>query len=168
MDYRGLAVVHSIALHERTHPLSAHSGLHLHRQVEPVSQVVNGESERVVGPLHRADPHGGSTGRWPLPTTHAVPVVEERREQRLRRRHPALRTGAQSPMMAAGDVVEFVRIGGGEQVFVAANLGDGTAQALLPPGEWRVAGQGLGADVPDGATEVTLGPWQVCLMGRSD
>ncbi len=71
-------------------------------------------------------------------------------------------------MIAAGDVVEFVRIGGGEQVFVAANLGEGTAQAILPPGEWHVAGQGLGVEVPEGAAEVTLGPWQLCLMVRSD
>ena len=71
-------------------------------------------------------------------------------------------------MIAAGNVVEFVRIGGGEQVFVAANLGDDDAKAVLPPGDWRVAGQGLGIDVPEGATEVTLGPWQLCLMVRSD
>jgi alpha-glucosidase len=70
--------------------------------------------------------------------------------------------------MAAGDVVEFVRTGGGEQVFVAVNLGEGTAKAALPPGEWRVAGQGLGVEVPAGAAVVTLGPWQLCLMVRSD
>jgi alpha-glucosidase len=86
----------------------------------------------------------------------------------FRRRHPALRIGAQSPMLSGGDVVEFVRIGGGEQVFVAANLGDGTVPAALPPGEWRVAGQGLGVDVTAGAVEVTLGPWQLCLMVKPD
>jgi alpha-glucosidase len=32
--------------------------------------------------------------------------------------------GAQSPVMADGDVVRFLRTGGGEQVFVAANLGE--------------------------------------------
>jgi hypothetical protein len=31
-----------------------------------------------------------------------------------------------------------------------------------------VAGQGLGVDVPEGATEITLGPWQTCLMVKSD
>jgi alpha-glucosidase len=91
-----------------------------------------------------------------------------RRALAFRRRHPALRTGAQSPMMADGDVVEFVRIGGGEQVFIAVNLGEGSGRAALPPGAWRVAGQGLGVGVPEGATEVTLGPWQLCLMVRSD
>ena len=84
----------------------------------------------------------------------------------FRRRRPALKIGAQTPILAAGDVVEFLRIGGGEQVFVAANLGEGTARAVLPPGEgqWRIGGQGLGIDVPDGATEVSLGPWELCLM----
>jgi hypothetical protein len=69
-------------------------------------------------------------------------------------------------MIAAGDLVEFLRIGGGEQVFVAANLGERTARAVLPPGDgvWRIGGQGLGIDVPVGAAEVTLGPWELCLM----
>jgi alpha-glucosidase len=91
-----------------------------------------------------------------------------RRAIAFRRRHPALRIGAQSPMIVAGNALEFLRIGGGEQVFVAANLGDGTASAVLPMGEWRVAGQGLGVDVPAGATDVTLGPWQICLLVKPD
>jgi alpha-glucosidase len=91
-----------------------------------------------------------------------------RRALAFRRRHPALRVGAQTPMVAAGDLVGFVRIGGGEQVFVAANLGDGTTTAALPPGEWRVAGQGLGVPVEPGATEVRLGPWELCLLARAD
>lgn len=53
----------------------------------------------------------------------------------FRRRHAALRIGAQSPMVAASDVVEFVRTGGGQQVFVAANLGGQSAPAILPPGD---------------------------------
>ena len=89
-----------------------------------------------------------------------------RRALAFRRRHPALRTGAQSPMMAAGDVVAFVRVGGGEQVFVAANLGDGTGKAVLPPGDWQAVDEQLGVEVLDGATEVTLDPWQLCLLVR--
>jgi alpha-glucosidase len=98
----------------------------------------------------------------------ATMLEHYRRALAFRKRRPALRVGAQTPMLAAGDLVEFLRIGGGEQVFVAANLGEGTAQAVLPPGEhaWRIGGQGLGIDVLEGATEVTLGPWELCLMVR--
>ncbi|TNC50439.1 DUF3459 domain-containing protein [Rubellimicrobium rubrum] len=86
----------------------------------------------------------------------------------FRRRHPALRSGAQSPMIATGNVVQFVRIGGGEQVFVSVNLGDGSATVAVPQGSWRVAGQGLGIDVSEDATEVTLGPWQSCILVKPD
>jgi hypothetical protein len=68
--------------------------------------------------------------------------------------------------MAAGDLVEFVRTGAGEQVFVAANLGGSPADVALPPGDWRATGQGLAVEVPPGATQVRLGPWQVCLLAR--
>jgi hypothetical protein len=54
----------------------------------------------------------------------------------------ASRSGAPDALVSPGDVVEFVRIGGGEQVFVAANLGEGRRGGAAP-GDWRVAGAGL-------------------------
>ncbi|WP_210526825.1 alpha-amylase family glycosyl hydrolase [Rubellimicrobium arenae] len=121
---------------------------------------------------------GFSTGRpWlPVSPTHlplSVASQDEdessmlshyRRAVAFRKAHQALRTGAQSPMLAAGNVVEFVRIGGGEQVFVAVNLGGTASTIAVPPGEWTVADPVLSVPVADGAAEVTLGPWQVCLM----
>ncbi|NAZ35289.1 alpha-amylase family glycosyl hydrolase [Rubellimicrobium sp. CFH 75288] len=114
----------------------------------------------------------------PVPQAHlplAVDAQENDEESVLnhyrkaiawRRRHPALRIGVQSPMISAGDLVEFVRIGGGEQVFVAANLGEGRAPLVLPDGDWQETGEGLGIPVAPGMREATLGPWELCLMVR--
>ncbi len=89
-----------------------------------------------------------------------------RRALALRRAHPALRIGAQSPVMAVGDAVEFVRTGGGEQVFVAANLGAGEAVVPLPEGDWSAVDGRLAVSPEAGAREVRLGPWEVCLLAR--
>ncbi len=84
----------------------------------------------------------------------------------FRRAHPALRMGAQSPMVAEGDTVRFLRTGGGEQIFVAVNLGDAATSVPLPEGSWSVAGDGLGVQTEANATTVALGPWEVCLLRR--
>ncbi|EPX86230.1 Glycosidase [Rubellimicrobium thermophilum DSM 16684] len=124
---------------------------------------------------------GFTTGKpWlPVPPAHlplAVSVQEGvegsmlehyRRAVALRRRHPVLRIGAQSPVIAVGDVVEFLRIGAGEQMFVAANLGGEDAMLRLPEGEWSPVDPLLAVVPEAGAREVRLGPWQLCLLVRA-
>ena len=103
----------------------------------------------------------------------------------LRRRHAALRTGAQSKMTARGDVLTFSRSGGGETVFCAFNL-SGMAQLLDAPGGtgWTCLGEKLGAaqiDPQAGAARkagaackadapcrVRLAPWQCLIMARRE
>ncbi len=87
-----------------------------------------------------------------------------RRALAFRRAHACLRTGAQSSLIAEGDVVRFARLGGGEQMLVVANLGEAAVEAPLPQGDWEVAEAGLSAPVARGAEAVTLGPWQLCLL----
>jgi alpha-glucosidase len=124
---------------------------------------------------------GFTTGKpWlPVPPEHlaraaeaaeadpAAPVHHYRRALAFRKAHPALLTGAQSGMAAEGDVIRFTRQGGGETLFIAANLGDGRAEIAAPEGAWQATGQGLGPVAPkDG--RIALGPWEVCLLVKRD
>ena len=53
----------------------------------------------------------------------------------LRRRHLALQTGAYLPTGAEGDLLTYIREGGGERLMVALNLGAGAVDAVpLPAG----------------------------------
>lgn len=125
------------------------------------------------------DGAGFSTGQpWlPVPPAHVALAASAqegpgsmldhyRRAVALRRAHPALRMGAQSPLMADGDMVRFLRTGAGEQVFVAANLGGAEVRVPLPEGDWACLGEGLAVSVPAGAAEVALRAWDMCLLGR--
>ena len=87
-----------------------------------------------------------------------------RRALAFRHAHACLRTGAQSTVVAEGDVARLVRLGGGEQILVVANLGEAAVEAALPPGGWTVADPVLSVPVAEGSASVTLGPWQVCLL----
>ena len=75
--------------------------------------------------------------------------------------HPVLRDGAMSAVTASGDAAWFTRQGD-TTIFVAVNLGEGTARVDLPPGTWAPIGAELGSQPPDGGT-VSLGPWGLCL-----
>jgi alpha-glucosidase len=78
----------------------------------------------------------------------------------FRRAHPVLRDGAMSAVTASGDAV--VHAQGDTTIFVAFNLGEGTARVDLPPGTWAPIGAELGSQPPDWGT-VSLGPWGLCL-----
>ena len=83
----------------------------------------------------------------------------------LRRDHPVLAQGAQSPMQVTGDVVQFTRGEGRDAILCLFNLGGTAAQHDLPAG-WRPIGATVGAVAPDADGHLVLGPWQTCLMTR--
>ncbi|MEX0317367.1 MAG: alpha-amylase family glycosyl hydrolase [Ruegeria sp.] len=89
-----------------------------------------------------------------------------RRAIALRHSHPALKSGAQLDMTAAGDVLSFLRDNGSEQIFCAFNLGTETGQVTLPQGDWHIIGQDLGSVAADASGQVALGAWQFCLAAR--
>jgi alpha-glucosidase len=121
---------------------------------------------------------GFSTGRpWlPVPGEHLGKAVDRaeadpgallhhyRRALAFRHAHSALRTGAQSEVVATGEVVSFSRSDASGTLFCAVNLSDRSGRVSLPPppGSWTAVGDDLGS-VPAAGGSVDLGPWQVCL-----
>ena len=83
----------------------------------------------------------------------------------FRRAHPVLRTGAMLDIRATGDVASFRR-SGDEEIFCAVNLGEFTAEAVLPEGNWTRIGTELGSQAATGG-RASLGPWGVCLAKRT-
>ncbi|MBS0574124.1 MAG: DUF3459 domain-containing protein [Proteobacteria bacterium] len=123
-------------------------------------------------------PNGGFTaGRpWlPVPEAHlprAADLAQQdsggllahyRQALALRHAHPALRAGAQADMRADGPALSFRREGGGERLFVAANLSGRAAGVRVPQGAWAPAGAGFGSG-PDGGGRLDLGPWEVAIL----
>lgn len=126
----------------------------------------------------RDNSNGGfSTAKpWlPVPADHLPRSVAEaekdengllahyRNALALRHAHPALRTGAQSDMMAEGDVLRFVRSGNGETLSIAINLSDKVARIAAPAGHGTVVGAHVGSAAPDGGA-IVLGPWAVSIV----
>jgi len=87
-----------------------------------------------------------------------------RRAIALRHAHPALRSGTMEEMRAEGEVIRFIRSGGGERIFVAVNLSDRAAQIAGPGDGWHQIGAELGGTAPERDGTVALDPWQVCLL----
>ena len=85
-----------------------------------------------------------------------------RRALAFRAAHPVLRTGRQSVMDVAGNVVSFQRTDDRETLFCAFNLGDAPAAIAMPAGAWRQVGRDLGTAAISGGT-LALEPWQVCV-----
>ncbi|NJM83078.1 MAG: DUF3459 domain-containing protein [Tabrizicola sp.] len=83
----------------------------------------------------------------------------------FRRAHPVLRHGTMEAIVAQGDVAQFMRRGE-EEIFCVFNLGDGSASAQLPPGNWTSIGTELGSQTEEGG-RIDLGPWGVCLAKRA-
>jgi len=81
----------------------------------------------------------------------------------LRHAHAALRTGSQSAMTVQGDVLAFRRTSENETIFCAFNLGDGTGEIVLPPGQWATIGSTLNSANRGADDRAILGPWQTCL-----
>ena len=81
----------------------------------------------------------------------------------LRHQHPALVGGQQTNMRAEGDVLQFRR-GGGEELFIAANLSGDGARIAAPSGKWTP--HALSDSAPDGA-DLVLAPWAVAILTRS-
>lgn len=78
----------------------------------------------------------------------------------LRHRHKVLRSGAQSDMLAAGDLLCFMRSDATDRVFCAFNLGETTVTTTLPAGNWHALGQ---EDGPVLGQTIILAPWQSCV-----
>ncbi|PZQ99497.1 MAG: alpha-glucosidase [Cereibacter sphaeroides] len=120
----------------------------------------------------------GTKGWLPVPAAHlglavarqagdvASMMEHYRRVLAFRRAHEALRTGTMSPLRAEGDVVSFLREGGGETLLCAFNLGDGDARIEVPAGKWRALDAGVAATEPS-AGVLMLGPWQACVAARA-
>lgn len=123
---------------------------------------------------------GFSTGKpWlPVAASHLPLAVDAqvndpesllshyRRVLAMRRRNPALQTGAQEDLRAESDVLTLRRIGKAEELFCAFNLSDHPAEVALPPGTWTsIAAEIGGADAS--TAFVTLQPWQCYLASRS-
>jgi alpha-glucosidase len=89
-----------------------------------------------------------------------------RRAIAFRHSHAALLTGRVEDLTAAGSVLSFRRIEGGEEVFCAFNLSEEPATTSYPEGRWLTIGAELnsGGPAPDGI--IHLGPWQPCLAIR--
>ncbi len=87
-----------------------------------------------------------------------------RRAIAFRHAHAALRSGTIEEMRAEGEVIRFIRSGGGERIFVAVNLSDRAAQIAGPGDGWHLIGAELGGTGPERDGTVALDPWQVCLL----
>ncbi len=87
-----------------------------------------------------------------------------RRAIALRHAHAALQSGTMEEMRAEGEVIRFIRSGGGERIFVAVNLSDRAAQIAGPGDGWHLIGAELGGTGPERDGTVALDPWQVCLL----
>ncbi len=81
----------------------------------------------------------------------------------FRNGHPALRRGTMSLPEVSGDLATFTRSEGGSTVFCAFNLGAGSVDCALPPGNWRPAGTELGGQVAGPNGTLRLGPWGYAL-----
>lgn len=120
---------------------------------------------------------GFSHGKpWlPIPATHlALSVAAQdsvsssilnhyRRAVAFRHAYAALRTGAQTGLQAAGDLLTFCRENTTDKVFCAFNLGDAPASVELPEGRWETIGAELGSVATNSNGIVQLGPWACCL-----
>ncbi len=89
-----------------------------------------------------------------------------RRAIALRHAHPALARGAQDGMAAVGGVIRFTRRHRDEEIFVRINLSEAPAEIAGPGAGWRDIGAGFGSAVPRADGQVSLSPWQCCLMRR--
>ena len=87
-----------------------------------------------------------------------------RRAIAFRHAHAALQSGTMEEMRAEGEVIRFIRTGGGERIFVAVNLSDRAAQIDGPGDGWHQIGAELGGAGPARDGTVALDPWQVCLL----
>jgi alpha-glucosidase len=88
-----------------------------------------------------------------------------RRALALRRAEPALRSGAMSQPVAAGDLATFIR--GEGALSCAFNLGPAPAETVLPPGDWTALGTDLGGCAPDAQGRIALSPWGFALARRN-
>ena len=87
-----------------------------------------------------------------------------RRAIAFRHAHAALQSGTMEEMRAEGEVIRFIRTGGGERIFVAVNLSDRAARIDGPDDGWHQIGAELGGTGPARDGTVALDPWQVCLL----
>ena len=87
-----------------------------------------------------------------------------RRAIAFRHAHAALQSGTMEEMRAEGEVIRFIRTGGGERIFVAVNLSDRAARIDGPGDGWHQIGAELGGTGPARDGTVALDPWQVCLL----
>jgi len=89
-----------------------------------------------------------------------------RRAISFRHSHTALMMGTSEAMSATGDVLQFIRGNGEEQIFCAFNLSDKPAEVHLPDGKWMQIGAELNSAHAADNGVAGLGPWQPCLAIR--
>lgn len=86
-----------------------------------------------------------------------------RRAIAFRRAHPALVAGDHSGVQATDDIVHFIRMAKGQQIFCAFNLSDSPTALTMPDGNWQPIGAELGSAHPSADGKLHLGPWQCAL-----
>jgi len=91
-----------------------------------------------------------------------------RRVLAFRHAHSALAKGEMTGMTAQGDVLIFQRRLPGETLFCAFNLSQEPAQLSLPAGGWLAVGAELNSAHQGPDDMVHLGPWQPCIMLKTD
>nr|WP_037261939.1 alpha-amylase family glycosyl hydrolase [Roseivivax halodurans] len=124
---------------------------------------------------------GFSSGMPWLPVSHehlnrAVSTQEQdpaailhhyRRSIAFRHAHEALRKGAQTAMVADGDILRFERSLGDQTIFCAFNLSGEPGVTEMPEGTWRQIGIELGSAGPAPDGKLHLGPWQPALLMKA-
>ncbi|WP_295317593.1 alpha-amylase family glycosyl hydrolase [Roseobacter sp.] len=129
------------------------------------------------------DQNGGFTGHnpWlPVAHSHLSRAVEEQERApgsilhhyraaiAFRKANPALRHGSHNGVFAYGDVLHFTRRSAEQTLFCAFNMSDTPSMHALPPGDWETIGAELGGARPGAENRLHLGPWQVCIAGKTD
>ncbi|MGJ8627990.1 MAG: alpha-amylase family glycosyl hydrolase [Sulfitobacter sp.] len=86
----------------------------------------------------------------------------------LRQSNPVLAKGSLSDLTATHEVLSFTRSLDGQDVFCAFNLSDAPNKIELPTGDWIILGSDIGGIDPLKGRDVTLAPWQACIIKRSN
>ena len=98
----------------------------------------------------------------------AALIHHYRRAIALRHAHKALSHGEHDKVQSSGDVVYFTRTHEDEVIFCAFNVSDSPSVFDVPQGHWTNIGEDLGSAAVPADGRLHLGPWQVCLLRKSE
>ena len=90
-----------------------------------------------------------------------------RRAVAMRQGHEVLKTGAQTPMAVAGNVLSFERKGSGETLLCLFNFSAEPAAQGLPDGSWESVAEGLEGAVAPEAGAVNLPGWGYAVLKKT-